>query len=369
MRILITTDVLGGVWDHTVTLVRELADAGDECLVAVIGAPSAAHLRQLPHNVEVEYGDFLLEWMPDAERDIASATAWLRGLAGRWGAELVHFNQFAYSAVDHDVPVVVVAHSDVCSWHAEVTGQEAPAEWDSYRARVRAGLRAADRIVAPSRYQSDLLARHFGQPAHHVIHNGIGSGSRRDLPPASARPWICSAGRAWDPAKGMATLERAARMLGDAGPPIRVAGPLQGPDNTRFDPGRLVALGPRSRADMDRLFASTAIYVGTSLYEPFGLAPLEAADHGCALVLSDLGSFRELWDDVAAFFPPGDADALAGCLRDLVRDPARMDEMGRSARRRAGGRYTATAMATAYRRLYADLVETRHATRVEGQAV
>ncbi len=49
------------------------------------------------------------------------------------------------------------------------------------------------------------------------------------------------------------------------------------------------------------------IFVSTSLYEPFGLAVLEAAQAGCPLVLSDIATFRELWDGAAIFFPPGDA--------------------------------------------------------------
>jgi glycosyltransferase involved in cell wall biosynthesis len=62
---------------------------------------------------------------------------------------------------------------------------------------------------------------------------------------------------------------------------------------------------------------------GPSLYEPFGLAPLEAALRGCALVLSDIGSFRELWDGCAAFFPRGDAEVLAAVLAELEADPKR----------------------------------------------
>ncbi|CAA9516606.1 MAG: Tryptophan synthase beta chain, partial [uncultured Sphingomonadaceae bacterium] len=42
MKILLSTDTLGGVWDHTVTLARELDAAGHEVLVAAIGGGSNA---------------------------------------------------------------------------------------------------------------------------------------------------------------------------------------------------------------------------------------------------------------------------------------------------------------------------------------
>src|SRR5262249_40439508 len=54
----------------------------------------------------------------------------------------------------------------------------------------------------------------------------------------------------------------------------------------------------------------SSIYAATSQYEPFGLAPLEAALSRCALVASDIPSFRELWDGAAVFFADNDAASL-----------------------------------------------------------
>ena len=54
-------------------------------------------------------------------------------------------------------------------------------------------------------------------------------------------------------------------------------------------------------------------------YEPFGLAVLEAAQAGMALVLSDTPGFRELWDD-AAIFVAGE-DALGTALRQALATP------------------------------------------------
>lgn len=355
MRILITTDVLGGVWPYTSSLVRGLADEGHACLVAILGEPSAAQLASLPAGVEHAARDLRLEWMPDADEDVAAAGDWLRELAGRWRPDVIHLNQFAYAAEPFDAPTVVVAHSDVRSWFGEVEGCAAPEEWDEYGQLVRRGLAAATSVVAPTAYQSGLLLRHYGRGADAVIHNGVAPPSVAPLPSASCRPGLMTAGRAWDAAKAVWVLDDALELLGDDPPLAQLAGALDGPSGESYAPVRIEPLGRMNRAAMDRLYAGTGLYVGTSVYEPFGLAPLEAALHGCVLVLSDIGSFRELWTGCAEFYSAGNPASLAGALRRVLDDPVAADELARSAHERARTRYTADRMRGRYLELYEDL--------------
>jgi glycosyltransferase involved in cell wall biosynthesis len=98
--------------------------------------------------------------------------------------------------------------------------------------------------------------------------------------------------------------------------------------------------------------------VAPSRYEPFGLAPLEAALHGCALVLSDIGTFRELWDGCAEFFPSGDAAALADALRRVNGDARLRERLAKAARTRAIRRYTARRMVADYIELYRQMMQT-----------
>jgi glycosyltransferase involved in cell wall biosynthesis len=70
-----------------------------------------------------------------------------------------------------------------------------------------------------------------------------------------------------------------------------------------------------------------AIFAAPALYEPFGLGVLEAARSGCALLLSDIASFRELWDGCAEFVDPRDPAAIAAAIRRLLEDPARRAEL------------------------------------------
>jgi glycosyltransferase involved in cell wall biosynthesis len=106
---------------------------------------------------------------------------------------------------------------------------------------------------------------------------------------------------------------------------------------------------------MHRFYANSRIYVGPSLYEPFGLSPLEAAAQGCALLLSSIGSFRELWHDAAVFFESARPRVLGAQLMDMIETPHRLDELGRKARERARSRYTAQRMTDQYEALYHEL--------------
>lgn len=360
MRVLLTTDVVGGVWTYALTLAGALVERGHACALAVIGDPSPAQVAAIPEGVHWETASYRLEWDRASESDVSGATRWLETLARQWMPDVVHLNQFAYGTGAFDAPTVVVAHSDVLSWLAEVRGETPGPEWAPYGAWVRAGLRAADMVVAPTCYQSALLGRHYGRAADRVIPNGMAvppdserSPSRR----ASERSLVLAAGRAWDEAKGIAVLDEALERLGGRGPSVHLAGALDGPGGERFRPSKLHAHGRLSREAMNRLYGNAAVYVATSRYEPFGLAPLEAAMHGCALVLSDIGSFRELWQGAAEFVPVGDPVALGEALMTLLDDPARLDGLAAAARSRAREGHEVASMVAGYTALYSELIQ------------
>jgi alpha-1,3-rhamnosyl/mannosyltransferase len=103
--------------------------------------------------------------------------------------------------------------------------------------------------------------------------------------------------------------------------------------------------------------AATAVVL-PSLAEGFGLPAVEAAACGAPLALSDLEAHRETLGDAALFFPPTDADALAGTLERLDRDAALREDLGNRARRRVAG-LTWDAAADALAALVADTVAPR----------
>jgi glycosyltransferase involved in cell wall biosynthesis len=143
---------------------------------------------------------------------------------------------------------------------------------------------------------------------------------------------VFAAGRVWDEAKNLAALDTAAAGRSW---PVAIAGDTAGPDGGHRVLRQARALGRLSAADTAAWMARAAVFALPARYEPFGLAALEAALAGCALVLGDIPTLRELWDGVAVFVDPDDPAALRRALDGLIADPGRTETLGLSARARA----------------------------------
>jgi len=347
MKILMTADGVGGVWTYVLELARGLAPHGVEVVLAVKGGRLTAAQRsaaRLP-NVYVYESTFKLEWEPDPWEDLERAGEWLLGLEDLVQPDVIHLNDYVHGDLPFRAPALVVGHSCVVSWWEAVRRTELPPAWLRYRNAVRAGIRAAEAVVAPSAAMLNALERHYGPlPSGRVIYNGRTLEGGEDAVPR--KKLILAAGRAWDEAKNVALLSRVASQLTW---PVALAGETRG---ARF-PG-LRRLGSLPSAELATWLRRAAIFALPVRYEPFGLTILEAALAGCALVLGDIPSQRELWIGAAELVPPGDAEALAFTLDRLTRDANLRAAMGAAAKRRAA-RYAPDRMAAAYAELYREL--------------
>jgi glycogen(starch) synthase len=366
-RILMTADAVGGVWEYALELTAGLADAGVEVTMAVMGpAPDDAQrsaARRLP-NLELCVEPFKLEWMHEPWSDVAAAGRWLLRLAAaRGGVDLVHLNGFAHGALPFGRPKVVVGHSCVLSWWRAVEGTRAPESWDRYRAAVSAGLAGADRVVAPTAWMLAALGEHCRDGKlrrGEVIYNGRSAETYR---PGRKRPVILSAGRLWDRAKNAELVARAARALAWQ---VRIAG-SRAMDRARRDGAagvppeggtypNVAFLGRLPAQALAAEYAAASVYALPARYEPFGLTVLEAALSGCALVLGDIPSLRELWDGAAQFVDPGDEAGLVAACRSSIANGAVCARRGAAARAR-GQRYSATETVRRYLALYRGLLD------------
>jgi glycogen(starch) synthase len=351
LTVLMTADAVGGVWSYALRLCAGLP--GIRFILATLGprprpAQRAAAMRLA--NVRLIESDFRLEWMQGGDRDVDASRQWLDGLARRHAVGLIHVNGYAQAALNLPCPVVVVAHSDVLSWLRAVRREPAPAQWRSYRRQVVAGLRAATRVVAPTRAVQHDLTRQYGLPLPkaRVIANGIDAAVSAPLPKL---PVIMAAGRVWDEAKNLAVLDDIAAQLDW---PVEIAGALAHPESRRARLRHARSLGMLDAAAMQRRLGEAAIFAAPARYEPFGLAILEAGAAGCALVLGDIGSLRENWDGAAVFLPSDDRDQWRSTLARLIDDDGQREWLAMAARTRAR-RYTLARMARSYRGLYREL--------------
>lgn len=338
-RVLLTTDAVGGVWHYSLELAAGLIDHGVDVTLAVLG-PAANErrlrtARRLPKLRVINTG-LPLDWTAESEYAAHDASVALTDLAREYAPDIVHLHSPAFAADVHfPAPCVAVAHSCVATWWHALHDSPLPRDLAWRAQRMARGLSAADIVVAVSRSFADALTGIYGNCAPIIV---VPNGKRpRYYPRIRRRHCAFTAGRLWDRGKNISALDRAAAQVAA---PIFAAGAISSPSGDSIDFSHLRLLGELGEADIARWYASSAVFVSPARYEPFGLSVLEAAQAGAALVLSDIPSFRELWDGAAVFAKDDD---LADVLQDVLETPDRAADLGIRARQRAQ-RYSRPAM-------------------------
>lgn len=353
-RILITADAVGGVWQYATDLAHALSTNGDEVLLAVMGPPPDDEQRRATraaHGVTLIETGVELDWLASGPKAVASSGRLLAELAADVAATVVHLNAPALAAsARFRMPLVAVTHSCMATWWQAVEGGRLPADLAWHAAVTEQGLKAANHVVAPSAAFAEATMRTYrlATPPS-VVHNGRGG---RAASTAALHDFAFTAGRLWDKGKDLATLDRAAARLAI---PFKAAGAVRGPNGDAIEFRDIIPVGRLGDDALADQLAARPVFVSASRYEPFGLAVLEAAAAGCALVVSDIPTFRELWDGAAVFVAPGDDRGFAEAIETVVGDTGLRSMLGAAARERAA-RFTPAAMADGMAAIYRSLL-------------
>lgn len=357
-HVFMTADAVGGVWPYAIDLAHGLSGHEVRTTLAVLGPGPDAEQRRAANAVpglHLIHADLPLEWLALSGAVVEAAGAAVSAMANNSGADIVHLNTPALGSEGGFLaPVVAAAHSDVATWWRAVKGGPMPGDFAWRTALVQRGYTNAQTIIAPSAAFAEATREAYALPAPPiVVHNGR---SPIDGPPGDAlADCVFTAGRLWDEGKGMDVLDRAAARIATL---VVAAGPLSGPHGQGVRLNHIRALGRVDEAEIGRRLHARPVFVSSSLYEPFGLAVLEAAQSACPLVLSDIPGFRELWGGAAVFTPPGDDAALADALQALMLDPELRRELGAAALERSA-RYTVEASVEHMLAIYAELLAAR----------
>lgn len=359
MHILMTSDTVGGVWTYTQELATGLVSSGHRVTLVSFGKLPLPHqtqwMRALP-DFDYRPTEYALEWMEVAERDLNESARYLEMLIDEVHPDILHLSQYCYGDLNTNRPKIVVAHSDVVSWWAAVHGCEPDrTPWiRRYREQVTRGLRGADLVIAPSRWMLDAITQHYIQPkSTSVIYNG----RTPDLfdPECPKEDLTLSVGRIWDAGKHVGLLlekEMPGRVciVGWEQEPGREA-----KESLLRSRGDVELLGPKSQDELRSLYATASIYAAPSRYEPFGLAPLEAALSRCVLVMNDIPTFHELWGDNALYFRKDQPDDFARVLETVRSDALSRHQYSDRSYRRACECFTAQRMVEQYEIAYQQL--------------
>ena len=332
-----TTDAVGGTWRYSVDLAEGLAERGVQTVLAVLG-PSAnlaqrAEAEAVPGLRLVDTG-LPLDWTAATPTELAQASERLAGLAALISVSSVHLHAPALVGTARwPAPVVAVAHSCVATWWRAVRDGPMPDDLAWRSTATHAGLLSAQVVIAPTAAHAQATMAAYGPVPMEVVHNGSRA---RPVSVRPRRPGVLTAGRLWDGGKAADWLDRAAPGL-DV--PVLAAGPTRSPDGSEVRFNHLQLLGTLAPDALAAERAGATVFASMARYEPFGLAVLEAAQSGMALVLSDTPGFRELWDGAAIFVAQE-----AGLLPALRHALAAPEPWAKRAQERAR-RYTIEKMA------------------------
>jgi glycosyltransferase involved in cell wall biosynthesis len=347
LRLLLVTDAVGGVWVYSLELARALRAHGVETILAVMGPEPNAKQRAQASGFRLLDTGLPLDWMPTSPGAMRRAGEAIAALARAEGADIVQTCSAALLAdCEFDQPCIAVQHSCVASWWSAVRGTPLPGEFAWRRDLVECGLNRASAIVAPTAAFAAETSRMYDlcRPVM-AIHNG-----RHPVVPSPVpqSDFVFTASRLWDEGKNICVLDAAAANIGV---PFQAAGPVEGPNGARGHFDNLQLLGEISESRLAGLLAARPVYASAALYEPFGLSVLEAAFAGCALLLSDIPTHRELWRGAARFVPADDPEAFREAANRLIADPAEREALGQVAALRARA-FTPEAMAERMAGLY-----------------
>jgi glycosyltransferase involved in cell wall biosynthesis len=248
-------------------------------------------------------------------------------LSGR--TDVVHGTNFVLPPARRAAGVVTVHDLTFALHPGTVTPQVL-----RYRTLVPRALERADLVLTVSAAVADEIVEHYGFPRERIVVTGNGvdpAWSRCSPFPASElaarglpERYLLFVGAA-EPRKRLpvllAALAKLHREQPDT-PPLVLAGPPgwgEPLDTAGLPPGSVVPTGYLPEEVLRRVVAGAVALAFPSVYEGFGLPPLEAMACGVPVVASDIPAVREVTGGLARLVPPDDADALAEGLADVLR--------------------------------------------------
>lgn len=338
-RVLFTIDPHGAGWMHTVTLAGALGRRGHDVLLASFGPEASPERMAAVEDSEVRLTRVEIPGPTTDPTFIATARAALDVLVKEWNPSVVHIDRCAFGDLELDVPKILMIAADRT---ARISRGRGPA---------RRGLLGADAVVSPTRALSEEISRRFEyrRPIS-LIQPGIELGDKPVTfgPIKKAKSGFMFYGRTDDKADGfdvlLEALRRAKIEQGHPDLSFRIGGEGARPPL----PGWLQDVGMLDADSRVSAFGKADIAVLPSRDDAFGLRSVEAGLSGCALVLTDVPSYHELWHGAAVLVPPDDPGALADTIRLLATDTRRREECQRLCRARALSGFSADRMIEEY---------------------
>lgn len=208
--------------------------------------------------------------------------------------------------------------------------------------------RRADHVVVISEWVRErAIAELSLEPERvHAIHLAVDHDRFTRDPAVEREDFLLYPARPW-PHKNHERLLAAFALLREGRPELRLVLTGEGHDPRGLPPG-VEALGSVTLDRLVDLYRRAAVLVFPSLYEGFGLPPVEAMACGCPVAASAAGSLREVCGDAAVLFDPTQVEAIAAGVEEALTRARELTKLGPV----NAARFTWDATARAHDRVY-----------------
>jgi glycogen synthase len=300
-------------------------------------------------------------------------------LVQAWQPDVIHLHTAWLWPMARDIrerirtPVAFTVHSlDRAEYEVGGIGSS----WEVQESAIR----EADRVIALSQSEKDLLLKYVPGVRHRVriVGNGIDDcitareAVRQDR--RSSSPVVLYTGRFVD-RKGVRELLAAIPLVLEQAPATRFV--LVGgygrsaeieqtwlTDALRMHRSQIHFTGWLAPDEVADWYASADVLVVPSWYEPFGMVILEGMLHGLPIAACNVGGPAEILEhgQTGLLFPPKDVDALAQSLLSLVKDPGLRRRIGAAAAEEVRRGWLWPRMVEKMRAVYQEAINLRHLT-------
>jgi len=330
---------MGGIGCYTWSLLKEYATlCGEHEVVCYFTHLSPPEPVSLPANFNVRIFE---AGMIDERFDQLV----LPGLLARDRIDLYHNPTFAVPLVRTSSKVVATIHDVVFRRHPELVEPKLRSYLDTATHRA---CKLADRLVTVSEFSRREIVKLYSVDPDRidVIPNGVhqataARGGRVDRFGLASGGYVLYVGSV-ERKKNLDLLLEGYQRMTENAPGLLLA--LVGSKSDDSLPSRLRerGLGARVRVlgyvspeDLEILYANARLFVYPSLYEGFGLPPLEAMARGVPTIVANTSSLPEVVGDGAELVDPHDADGLAKLMLALSTDEPRREALAARGRERA----------------------------------
>jgi glycosyltransferase involved in cell wall biosynthesis len=283
-----------------------------------IGHFTASLLAALQARGDIDVGTFSISWRGGSVRlparllhQVWRRVDWPHVLGS---ADVVHGTNFVVPPAR--AARVVTVHDLTAVRFPDMVAAATRAYPDLVRRAVRRGAW----VHTPSAFVAAEVEDLLGVPPGRVRAVAHGFTPVEPAEPAYDFPYVLALGTV-EPRKDLATLVRAFESLAAAHPDLRlvIAGPVGwGPDIVTGE--RVIREGYVDDARRAALLGGATVFAFPSLYEGFGLPPLEAMAAGVPVVATRAGAVPEVVGDAALLVEPGRPDELAEALAEALTD-------------------------------------------------